>query len=194
VTAPVTASDPPRAGSRRHPSLPEAPASAALPTRVVGIDPGLHITGYACVDLAVGSSDPKLVEAGVIRLRASDPLEQRLRQLDGDLEAILEEFQPTRLAVEVVFVHRDFARTAVLMAHARGVVLLAGARRRLPLDELPPALVKKAMTGRGRATKQQMQYAVMAQCGLAAPPNPPDVADAIAIALTSARRLMWKAL
>jgi len=160
----------------------------------VGIDPGLHITGYACVDLAVGSSDPKLVEAGVIRLRASDPLEQRLRQLDGDLEAILEEFQPTRLAVEVVFVHRDFARTAVLMAHARGVVLLAGARRRLPLDELPPALVKKAMTGRGRATKQQMQYAVMAQCGLAAPPNPPDVADAIAIALTSARRLMWKAL
>ncbi|HMN95587.1 MAG TPA: crossover junction endodeoxyribonuclease RuvC [Phycisphaerales bacterium] len=157
--------------------------------RVLGVDPGLAITGYACVELAALLGEPRVVEAGAIRLRAGAPLPLRLRQLDEELDALLDELRPTHLVVEQVFTHAAHPRTGVLMAHARGVVLLAGARRALAIDELPPATVKKAMTGRGQATKRQMQLAVMSQCGLADPPEPADVADAIAIAVTGARRL-----
>ena len=74
------------------------------------------------------------------------------------------------------------------MGHARGVILLAAQRRGIPTGELAPAEVKKALTGNGRATKSQIQQAVMSQCGLAEIPSPPDVADAIAIALGAAHR------
>ena len=156
--------------------------------RILGIDPGLTITGYACVEAAEGERDPALCEAGVLRLRSGASVSYRLRQLHEDLEELLDELAPQRMAVERIFVHARFAQAAIVMGHARGVVLLAAARRGIDLDELPPATVKKAITGRGGAGKQQMQRAIMAQCGLAAPPDPPDVADAIAIALTGGRR------
>lgn len=157
-------------------------------TRIVGFDPGLHRTGYACVELAFGAVEPTLVEAGVLRLRSTASLAYRLHQLHTDVCALLDELRPARLIVEGLFVHRDYARTAILMGHARGVVLLAGEARGMPVDELPPAAVKKAITGRGQATKRQVQLAVMGQCGLVLPPSPSDVADAIAIALTGGRR------
>lgn len=170
-------------------ALPAPRVSARTETiRILGIDPGLHLTGYACVEACGSVRDPMLVEAGVLRLRAGASVSFRLRQLHDDLEGLLDELSPHRVAVERIFVHARYAQAAIVMGHARGVVLLAAARRSLELDELPPATVKKAITGRGRAGKAQMQRAVMAQCGLTAPPEPPDVADAIAIALTGARR------
>ena len=155
---------------------------------LVGIDPGLNLTGYACVESIPESPEPRLVEAGVIRMKKGQPMPGRLAHLFEELESIFAEFSPGKVVVESIFSHRSFQKAGLLMGHARGVVLLAAERRGIPTDELAPAEVKRALTGNGRATKQQIQEAVMAQCGLAAPPSPPDVADAIAIALCAARR------
>ncbi|MHC5114192.1 MAG: crossover junction endodeoxyribonuclease RuvC [Planctomycetota bacterium] len=156
--------------------------------RILGIDPGLHLTGYACVDLEAAGA-PQLVEAGVIRLRRGTPMATRLDELYADLCAVLDQLTPDRMAVEQLFSHYRHARTSILMGHARGVVLLAGQQRGIELSELAPAAVKKAITGNGQATKAQMQQSVMVQCDLPALPEPPDVADAIGIALCAARRL-----
>ncbi|OUU93401.1 MAG: hypothetical protein CBC35_05580 [Planctomycetes bacterium TMED75] len=155
---------------------------------LVGIDPGLNLTGYACVELVETDPEPRLLEAGVIRLQKGEPMPARLAHLFEDLDAILAEFTPSRVVVESIFSHRSFQKAGLLMGHARGVVLLAAERRGIPTAELAPAEVKRALTGNGRATKRQIQEAVMAQCGLAEPPSPPDVADAIAIAFCAARR------
>jgi crossover junction endodeoxyribonuclease RuvC len=156
--------------------------------RVVGIDPGLRITGYAAVDLARGALEPTLVEAGVIRLDGKLPMEDRLEQLHRELGELLDALKPQRLAVEKLYAHYKHPRTAILMGHARGVIMLAARLRTIAIEHLPSTEVKKAMTGYGHASKEQMQRAVQAQCRLAEPPSPPDVADAIAIALTAARR------
>ena len=157
--------------------------------RILGIDPGLILTGYGCVDLDDGALEPSLVEAGVFRLESRKPMAFRLGQLYEDLSAVLDELKPDCMVVEKLFSHYRHARTSILMGHARGVILLAGQVRAIDIDELAATEVKKAVTGRGHASKHQVQQAVMAQCGLAEPPEPPDVADAIAIALCAARRI-----
>lgn len=158
-------------------------------TRVLGIDPGLQITGYGLVSVASGQIEPSLVEAGVIRLNRKHSLDDRLSQLHEDLAELLEQTRPTAMAVEKLYAHYAHPRTAILMAHARGVILLAARQRQIPVQPLPATEVKKAVTGYGHASKEQIQQAVMSQCGLAKLPSPPDVADAIAIALTHARRV-----
>jgi crossover junction endodeoxyribonuclease RuvC len=156
--------------------------------RVVGIDPGLRITGYAAVDLARHAIEPQLVEAGVIRLNAKTSMEDRLEQLHRELGELLDALKPQRVAVEKLYAHYNHPRTAILMGHARGVILLAARQRAIAVEHLPSTEVKKAMTGYGHASKEQMQRAVQTQCKLKELPKPPDVADAIAIALTAARR------
>lgn len=158
-------------------------------TRVLGIDPGLRLTGYGAVDLASGAIEPTLVEGGVIRLDAKRPLEDRLLQLKNDLTGLIADLKPDRLAVEQLYSHYAHPRTAILMGHARGVILLCGTAAGLPIEHLAATEIKKSLTGNGHATKAQMQLSVQAQCRLAEPPSPPDVADAIAIALCHARRL-----
>lgn len=156
--------------------------------RILGIDPGLGLTGYASLDLAAGGEEPRLVEAGVLRLSSRRPMAQRLAQLHADLDVLLEELSPDLVVVEQLFSHYRHVRTAILMGHARGVVLQAAVARGMAVDELAPTEVKKAITGFGHASKAQVQQAVMCQCRLDEPPSPPDVADAIAIALCAARR------
>ena len=157
--------------------------------RILGIDPGLQITGYACVEQAAVDAEPRLIEAGVIRLNRSRPMPDRLTQLFEELRDVIAELRPQRMVVEQLFAHYKHVRTSILMGHARGVVLLAGQMADITLDELAPNEIKKAITGHGHATKMQMQHAVMAQCNLESLPQPPDVADAIGIALCAARRL-----
>lgn len=156
--------------------------------RVLGIDPGLRLTGYGAVHLRSPLAPPALLEAGVIRLPASAAIEQRLAHLHHDLLALIDELQPSVLAVEKLYAHYKHPRTAILMAHARGVILLAARQRNLDLVHLPATTVKKSMTGHGHASKAQMQSAVQSYFRLASPPEPPDVADAIAIAVTCAQR------
>jgi crossover junction endodeoxyribonuclease RuvC len=157
--------------------------------RVLGIDPGLRITGYGAVELSTGSLEPTLVEAGMIRLKGALSVEERLLQLYSDLTEVIDELKPDEMAVEKLYAHYKHPRTAIIMAHARGVILLCARQHNMRVEHLPSTAVKKAVTGHGHASKEQIQLAVQAQCRLKEPPSPPDVADAIAIALTHARRI-----
>lgn len=157
---------------------------------ILGVDPGLQITGYACVrtDAAHPNRDPELVEAGCFRLRAKDDVADRLVELEQDLCGVIERCSPAIAFVEKLFAHYKHPTTAITMGHARGVVLLSLRRAGVEVNELAATEVKKSLTGGGHASKTQMQLAVQAQLGLSEAPSPPDVADAIAIALTGARR------
>jgi crossover junction endodeoxyribonuclease RuvC len=157
--------------------------------RIVGIDPGLQVTGYGVVELPAGGLEPTLVEAGVVRLPRQKPIEQRLDQLHTELADLITANAPHVIAVEKLYSHYAHPRTAILMGHARGVILLAAQQHNVAVAPLPSTEVKKAITGYGHASKEQIQRAVQSQCGLAELPSPPDVADAIAIALCHGRRV-----
>lgn len=156
--------------------------------RVLGIDPGTRVTGYGCVELVVGAIEPRLVEAGVLRFDGRRSMEQRLVELYEGVSGLIGELGPAHVAIEKLYAHYKHPRTAIMMGHARGVILLAAQQAELAIEHLPATEVKKSVTGNGHATKHQIQHAVASQCRLPAPPEPPDVADAIAIALTAARR------
>ncbi len=148
----------------------------------------MAVTGYGCVEGADGVSTPRLVEAGCFRFQARRSVAERLLELERDLDALVERVRPEWVCVEALFSHYAHPRTAITMAHARGVILLVAVRAGARVLELPPAEVKKSITGNGRATKEQMQRSVAAQMEFAEPPDPPDVADAIAVAICGARR------
>lgn len=154
--------------------------------RVLGIDPGLHLTGYAVLKLA---PLPVLMEAGVIRLSATATLPARLADLHGQIAEIIDEFSISHVGVEQLYAHYKHPRTAILMGHARGVILLAAGRNAIPVVDMPSTLVKKTFTGNGHATKSQMQRTAASRFKLGKPPSPPDVADAMAIAYVLATRL-----
>jgi crossover junction endodeoxyribonuclease RuvC len=163
--------------------------------RVLGIDPGLRLTGYGCIETAEAGrgrrragEEVRLIEAGVIRLKAGHSVAARLFELDTDLQGIIKRCDPTVLAVEKLYAHYEHPLTGVIMAHARGVVLLNAQRAGLTLIELAATQVKKSLTGNGHASKTQMQLGVQSQLALSEAPSPPDVADAIAIALCALRR------
>lgn len=148
--------------------------------RVLGIDPGSTTTGYGVVDGQ--GTECRLVECGVIRSPRRADLAVRLLHIYSDLREVIDRVQPDVLSVEAVF-YRENARTAVVLAHARGVALLAGAERGLAVAEYPPAEIKKAVVGTGRATKAQVGYMVQKLLNLSEPPRPADAADGCAAAL-----------
>ncbi|MFT4593168.1 MAG: crossover junction endodeoxyribonuclease RuvC [Phycisphaerales bacterium] len=156
--------------------------------KVLGIDPGLRIAGYGCVEYVASSRMPSLIEAGAIKLDTKESVSSRLSQLYKDITEIIEELQPDILAVETIFTHKRQVATATILGYARGVILLAGEQASLPLVELAPTEIKKSVTGSGRATKEQVQLAITHTLQLHEPPEPPDVADALAIAITAAMR------
>lgn len=150
--------------------------------RVLGIDPGLSITGYAVVE--PGATGPRVVEAGVIRAgRDASALAARLATIHQGILEIVDCFSPSSVALEQVHSHAKFPRTALLMAHARGVIVLAAALREIPVTGYAPTRIKKSLTGSGRAPKDQMQHAIRTVLGLDRLPEPHDVADACAVAL-----------
>jgi crossover junction endodeoxyribonuclease RuvC len=159
--------------------------------RILGLDPGLQTTGYAV--LTLGAGVPVISEAGVIRSREpthkNATLPQRLHVLYSTIVEILEQWAPDSVAVEQLYAHYDHPRTAILMAHARGCLLLAGAQRQIPVISYPSTRIKKLITGHGRASKEQMQYAIMRELRLPKLPEPHDVADALGIALCHAHML-----
>ncbi len=147
--------------------------------RVLGIDPGLALTGYGLVE---GNGSLVLVEMGSITTPSSLSLPERLRILYQDFSALLERLQPDAVAVEELFFGKN-VRTAIAVGQARGVVMLAVAQAKIPLHEYTPLQVKEALTGYGRADKQQVQKMICFLLGLSSPPKPDDVADAIAVAI-----------
>lgn len=149
---------------------------------ILGIDPALGTTGYGI--LRVADASISLVDAGIVRCRRDRPLEERLLELAQGIREILDEFPVDQLAIEELYSHYERPTTAILMGHARGAILLAAAERGIPTSSYAATRIKKMMTGNGRAPKSQMQFAVKHQLGLSAIPEPADVADALAIALT----------
>src|SRR5438477_8745405 len=156
---------------------------APVGQRILGIDPGLQVTGYAVVEVG---TRPVICEAGVIRSvdgRASADMAVRLLSLYNGLVEVIEQYKPDVVAAEQLYAHYDHPRTAILMAHARGVIFLAGAQRSIPVLSYASTKVKKLVTGHGRASKEQIQHAVTRELGLTKLPEPYDVADALAVAL-----------
>jgi crossover junction endodeoxyribonuclease RuvC len=152
--------------------------------RVIGIDPGLNVTGYAVVEPRAGSRRPCVVEAGVIRSGgASVSLARRLDALYRGVREVIEAYPPEALALEQVHSRPKHPRTAILMAHARGVIVLAAARSGVPVVGYAASRIKKGVTGSGKAPKEQMQHAIRTELGLDRLPEPHDVADACAVAL-----------
>jgi len=162
--------------------------------RILGIDPGLDQTGYGVVDLSAGVGAPRLVEAGVLRTSAADPLPRRLLEIQEGLAAVLAEFRPDEAAVEELYAHYRHPRTAILMGHARGVVFLTAAGAGLPVASYGATHIKKALVGSGHASKEQVQRAIQSHFRLREIPEPADVADALAVALCHAHRTVRQAL
>ena len=154
------------------------PSTSALV--IVGFDPGLQRTGYAAL---VAEARPRILEAGVLRIPADLPLAERLKRLHAEAAEVLADLKPAEVAVEDLFSHYARPKTAVLMGHARGVLLLAAANAGATVASYLPTRVKKTLAGNGHASKEQVQRAIMIEFGLSEPPEPPDVADALAIAL-----------
>lgn len=152
--------------------------------RVLGIDPALAgATGYGVVELEGPSA--RMLRFGALRFSARDDFSARLRGIHGMVAQLLEEFAPDAIAVESVFTALNM-RTALKLAEVRGVILLAAAQARIPSHSYSPREVKASIVGHGGASKQQMQQMIKAQLGLCEEPEPPDAADALAVALCHA--------
>lgn len=150
---------------------------------VLGVDPGTAVTGFGVVRSVEGRF--ALLECGVIRTSPAEELHVRLREIHEGIRDLIARHSPDALAVEDVFYSRN-VRTTVVLGHARGVVLLAGAQAKIDVAAYPPAEIKKSVAGTGGATKDQVQFMVMQLLRLRTPPHPSDAADGVAVALTYA--------
>jgi crossover junction endodeoxyribonuclease RuvC len=153
--------------------------------RILGIDPGLQVTGYGVLEVV--NRRPVVREAGVVRgterERQKLDMALRLTNLYNGIAEVIEQYRPQAVAVEQLYAHYEHPRTAILMGHARGVLLLAAGQRGIPVTSYNATRIKKTITGHGRASKIQMQHAMLRELGLPTLPEPADVADALAVAL-----------
>jgi crossover junction endodeoxyribonuclease RuvC len=149
---------------------------------VLGVDPGLTRCGYGALERTASKDSPyRAVLAGVVETAKASPVDQRLAQLVIEIEGLLDELRPSVVVVERIFFQTN-VRTAISVAQASGVVLAAAARRGIEVAQYTPNEVKQSVVGTGAASKAQVQAMVARLCGLAEPPRPPDVADALALA------------
>ena len=149
--------------------------------KVLGVDPGTAATGYGVVVDGDGGA-VSLVECGVIRTTADDPLPARLRSISEGLTDVLDRHRPDIVAVESVFYGKN-VRTTVMLGQTRGAILLTVARHDVDVVDYSPAEIKNAMVGTGNATKEQVQYMVKKLLRLKEVPSPSDAADGEAVAL-----------
>lgn len=155
--------------------------AAGLSARVLGVDPGLNITGYGVLEQRHGGLS--LCEAGVIRGRSHATLAERLAEIHAGIRDVIASLRPSVMALEELYSHYDRPRTAILMGHARGVICLAATQSGIEVVPYPATQIKKVLTGSGRASKSQIQRAIQYELGLSQLPEPADVADALAVAL-----------
>ena len=158
--------------------------------RILGIDPGLHITGYGLLE--ADGREPRIIEAGVIRTSKNDTMAGQLREIAFELEGIIEQYRPDAIAVEDLYSHYNHPRTAIIMGHARGVIFLKAAEAGIKVYPYASTRIKKSLTGNGRAKKSQVQLMIKSTLELPDVPEPPDAADALAIALCHCRAMAHK--
>ncbi len=154
--------------------------------KILGLDPGLQRTGFGLIEAGPGGR-LRVLDAGVVKTRASDPLSGRLQTLFEEVRPVID--QADAVAVESLFSVYEHPRTAILMGHARGLLLLAAALGGKPVAEYAPLRVKMALTGYGRASKEQVRRAVQQRLGVGEVRGPLDVSDALALALCHANIL-----
>ncbi|HEY7993242.1 MAG: crossover junction endodeoxyribonuclease RuvC [Candidatus Eremiobacterales bacterium] len=154
--------------------------------RVLGVDPSLHITGYGVVER--NGAGLRLLEGGTITPGKGSCLSERLAELQRGIEDVISTFRPDVMIVEEVFARTAYPRTAILMAHARGALVCAAAIAGLPVHDYAATAVKRALVGRGAATKDQVAAMVVQALKLRKPPAPADVTDALALAIAYLRR------
>jgi crossover junction endodeoxyribonuclease RuvC len=153
----------------------------AIAVRILGVDPGLNITGYGVLEVARGRI--QVCEAGVVRGRTRQSLANRLAEIHAGIADVIATLKPNAMAIEQLYSHYKHPRTAILMGHARGVICLAAAEAGVAVAPYSATQIKKVLTGNGRAPKSQMQLAIQRELALTKIPDPPDVADALAVAL-----------
>ena len=149
--------------------------------RILGIDPGLNITGYGVLE--AGDGRLRLVEAGVVRGKSRGSLTKRLVEIHEGVAEVIASLKPEVMALEELYSHYKRPRTAILMGHARGVICLAAAEAGIAVVHYSATQIKRILTGSGRAPKPQVQRAIQRELALPSLPDPPDVADALAAAL-----------
>jgi len=145
----------------------------------MGVDPGTAATGYAFLEQRAGRI--VVLEYGVVRSRPSDPLPRRLEKIHRELGVLIETYSPAVLALESIFLAK-FPQSALILGHARGAIMVAAQARGIPVEEYAPTLVKKAVVGRGAASKDQVAALMQSHLQLRDLPKPADAADALAIA------------
>jgi crossover junction endodeoxyribonuclease RuvC len=155
--------------------------------RILGIDPGLQVCGYACLE--TDQNTERLIEAGVFRTSSGMSIEMKLNQIADDMDCLLEKFGPEIVAVEQLYSHYTHPRTAILMGHARGVILQRCAKAGIEVKSFNATRIKKSLTGNGRASKEQVQRTIQTILSLPQLPEPSDVADAVAAALCCANEV-----
>ncbi len=153
---------------------------------MLGLDPGLLRTGYAVLQQVDGR--PRVHETGVLVTRSRDNLGSRLLQLHRDVQGLVREVRPDIVVLEDLFVHHAYPRTAIVLGHARGIICLAAAEQHVGVIELAPSVVKRAVTGSGRASKIQVQAAVRMLLGLRQLSDS-HAADALALAYAGLARI-----
>lgn len=152
---------------------------------ILGVDPGLGITGYGVI--SVNGGDFKLLEAGIIKSSSQKPLAKRLLAIYKGIGQLIKEYQPDALVLEELYSHYKHQMTAIAMGHARGVIALtAGESGNLKLINYPAKRVKKAVTGNGNSSKLQMQRTIQNIFNLKTLPQPNDVSDALGLAVAHA--------
>ena len=159
---------------------------------ILGLDPGLAIVGFGAIAWKqnqdkIQSTTVKPIDFGVIRTSSKMEMTQRLSTLFDDLNVVMDQFQPDLVAIEKLFFYR-MANT-ILVAQARGVLMLVLGQRKLPYVEFTPPQIKQALTNYGKADKEEVQEAVMRELDLEEIPKPDDAADALAVALTASFQL-----
>ena len=145
----------------------------------MGVDPGTAVTGYAFLEEKAGKI--RVLEYGVVRSKATEPLPRRLEKIHRELGVLIETYTPAVLALESIFLAK-FPNSAMILGHARGAIMVAAQSRGIPVEEYAPRLVKKAVVGRGGASKDQVAALMQVHLQLRDLPKPADAADALAIA------------
>jgi crossover junction endodeoxyribonuclease RuvC len=145
----------------------------------MGVDPGTAVTGYAFLEEKGGRI--AVLEYGVVRSKPSEPLPRRLEKIHRELGVLIETYAPSVLALESIFLSK-FPQSALILGHARGAIMVAAQSRGIPVQEYAPTLVKKAVVGRGGASKDQVAALMQSHLKLRDLPKPADAADALAIA------------
>jgi crossover junction endodeoxyribonuclease RuvC len=156
--------------------------------RILGVDPGSQATGFGAIDS--DGSRYALVEFGVIRTRPKLSFPEKLRSIHERIAEVVDRCRPDQMAVENLF-YATNVKSALRLGHVRGVAILAGVLRGLPIHEYAPMEVKQAVVGYGRADKEQVQRMVAMLLGMDAAPEPHDAADALAVALCHANQLRF---